>query len=251
MANCPAKRRGSMAPRRRARAPPLCTRNKMSDSQLLVSYCKSVLYPCDLLSLLPGAWIGDAVLSFFFDHLSSAAPPSAVLLPPSTCSIILHGSDAEELRADLGALCARLATADLVLLPVIDGSADAAVAASGAHWTLLAWRRGRGFSHANPCGAGGSNLANARVMAAHVHPLLMDARGASAGAAVAEAPSVEAQAGGADCGAHVMQNAEAALGGGAPPPVGTYRRRVWELAASLAYDEAARAWFAARTFPAP
>jgi len=224
----------------------------------LVSFRNSVLYPTDVLALLPGNWIGDASIAFFLDHLGASAPPRALLLPPSTACILLNEADPAELKADLAGL--PLSTAEFILFPVIDGSLDVAAAGSGSHWSLLRWRRGAGFSHVNPLGRGGSNLANARLIAAHVHPLLADAGGR--GAEVAEAPSVEAQAGSCDCGAHLLQNAEAALaafagggggGGGAAAaataPASDYRRRAWELAAAMPFDDAARAWFAARPFP--
>jgi hypothetical protein len=194
-------------------------------------------------------------ITFFFQHLASTAPASALLVEPSTSMVILGEADPAELRTDLGTFCDRLAASELVLFPCVDESADMTRPGSGSHWTLLRWRRGRGFAHVNSMGRGGSNAANARLLATRVYPLLGDA---GSGAAVAEAPPLEAQVGGADCGAHMMQEAEAALtalagggGGGAPPAVATYRQRVWELARSMPASDAAREWFAARPFPAP
>lgn len=233
---------------------------------MLVSYRSSVLYPPDALSLFPGRWIGDAAIGFFFDHLAASAPPTVLLLSPSAALIPLMEADPADVKEGLCLL--PLSTAELVLIPVIDGSVDVTAAASGTHWSLLRWRRGAGFSHVNSAGSGGgSNLESARLIAARLLPLLGGDSGG--GVVVAEVPSVVAQRGSCDCGAHVMQNAEAAvaefLGGGgggggsgdagggtaAPlPPLASYRSRVWQLAASMPFDAAAAAWFSQRPFPA-
>ena len=164
----------------------------LPDSHVLVAFRNVSLHPPDLLSLLPGAWVGDAPLSFFMEHLACALPPAAAaraaLLSPAVCSLV----QCEDDPADLASALSRLAlhAADLLLLPISD-SADFAAPGSGTHWTLLSWRRGRGFAHQDSLGVGGSarSLAVARLVAGRLRPLLREGPGAGA-AEVAVAPSV-------------------------------------------------------------
>lgn len=181
-------------------------------SKQVVSFGCIALFEEDLDTLCDGQWINDAVAAFWAEYVPTVFPAARerlAILQPAAVMMVFMESDPDDLKGSLAGL--KLASADLLLVPVND-STDPAVVAGGTHWTLLAWHRratGRfpaGFVHLDSSCDGrpdaSGNLPNARIIASRLLPLL-EAGGCTD--AVTAHASV-AQRNGFDCGLHMLHS---------------------------------------------
>lgn len=177
--------------------------------QLVASLGGVALYAHDLATLEPGQWLNDAVLSFVGEHLMARQPPAiasvsggarlGVVCLDALSGPLLLALDDDELAALASKL--GLARAAAVLIPLSDVSSAAYSAASGSHWTLLAWAVRGGWAHfdsAPPARGGGANAHVAARLAQRLDSVL-----GGGGEIVVFAAACPRQLNDADCGAHV------------------------------------------------
>ena len=105
------------------------------DEEVLLSYGDILLRRRDLLTVHEGEWLNDQIISFYFEHLSAAAP-QAELLHTSLAHLLSFLPDQAQVDAMLASLDLR--SKDLVLAAVSD-SEDVTRTESGSHWSLLVW----------------------------------------------------------------------------------------------------------------
>jgi hypothetical protein len=205
-----------------------------------VSFGAAALFDEDVATLAPGGWLTDAVLTLHCELIEAAHGPTRVrALHPSVSLLALLEADADDLRATLTPLA--LHVPHLILVPINDSADPNAGPASGSHWSLLAWRRGRPAAAHYDSGRGGANIAVARRVWGRLAPL------AGAPSAVVPAPCPQ-QTDASSCGVIVAALAEAlaAAGGGggdgdgvdvhallAPGAVDAHRRRMRAQVAAL------------------
>ena len=169
----------------------------------------ATLFENDIDLLARPAWLNDSTLSFwcevveaasedavatFAPSRASAESPRIVCLQPAAAMVLLHETDAEDLAALAGPRGLSLSSAHALFAPVSD-AVDIGRPEQGSHWTLLAWRRGLGFSHFD---SGGGAVAPAAVrLAAVLAPMLSES------VETVTACRCPAQRNGVDCGVHV------------------------------------------------
>lgn len=219
-----------------------------------VSIGAAALYDDDMQLLRsPSAWLNDAVITLWMEHLAASAPPPRVALVHCAAVALARFEDDD---ADRAAALAplRLHEAALVLLPVND-CADPTAVAGGSHWALLAFDRAR-HDEVRLFDSGHLDVRAARDVWARFWPLIAAPSPSSGQAARPPPPRISdggcaKQADVHSCGVYVCavagalvaEHAKAAAPGAAPPStprldprtltpgdVAAYRRHMLDVA---------------------
>ena len=173
----------------------------------VLSYHDVVLYPEDVETLLPGAWLNDNILSFAFEWLTHGHPTLShqgqlALLPPSVVQM-MFALEPTDLIALLESWHLPQKTA--ILLPISD-SEQLDTARSGSHWTLMVWNlASRTLTLYDSMHLGWSD--KHQLIAAKLGHLVEQTINPTQ-CLTASCPT---QRNGFDCGLHVLSNAEQAI----------------------------------------
>ncbi|KAJ4460797.1 putative Peptidase C48; SUMO/Sentrin/Ubl1 [Paratrimastix pyriformis] len=161
----------------------------------------------DVVSVRPGKWLTDSVITFWFEWLKANGnagkplPPRVSLVSPATLFFVLHFEDQTEIAASLAPL--HLTTSSLIMLPV-NNSTSLMTPGAGSHWSLLFFEReGSAGSFWHLDSSGQANVDVAQRLAAKIAPFL----GLSACPAVHPMACAQ-QRNGFDCGVFVCAWAE-------------------------------------------
>ncbi|KNC85588.1 hypothetical protein SARC_02245 [Sphaeroforma arctica JP610] len=113
-----------------------------------VQYGDTVVYVEDLKSLGKHQWLGDRVISFYFEFLQNEVYPeypAICFVSPVVVQLIGSLTVPTEVEQFVSAMC--LDERDLILLP-LNNNIDYSMAAGGSHWSLLVFdRREHVFTH--------------------------------------------------------------------------------------------------------
>ena len=159
----------------------------------LYSYGDSVLYPCDVKSIINDEYITDNVISYFFDYLSNKSK-KVNCLSPSVVQLIKM-TTTSQLDAIIDST--EMSDFEMIVLPINNSFNTAKV--SGEHWSLLCYVKcDKTCYHIDSLN--GSNSASAKLISRHLNSILKtDNRCLNLCCAQ--------QNNGYDCGPHVIFNA--------------------------------------------
>jgi hypothetical protein len=154
--------------------------------ELVVALGDARLVERDMRLLVPGGWLNDQLIAYYFEHLARNIAADALLLEPSLSHMAAILQDSDTLCEMLSVPSTRGATSiadqmracPLVITPINDKS-DPDEIEGGCHWSLLVFRRWAGmgqgsgsgkFEHYDSCK--GVNAPHARAVARCLLPLL-------------------------------------------------------------------------------